>query len=65
MANNMIRYNPFNEVVSLRDAMDRLFEDSFISRNLSVWTVAYGPVAKKCGLRPKSWQACHLLDSLY
>jgi HSP20 family protein len=34
MANNMIRYNPFNEVVSLRDAMDRLFEDSFISRNL-------------------------------
>jgi HSP20 family protein len=35
MANNMIRYNPFNEVVSLRDAMDRLFEDSFISRNLS------------------------------
>jgi HSP20 family protein len=35
MANNMIRYNPFNEVVSLRDAMDRLFEDSFISRNLN------------------------------
>jgi len=35
MANNVIRYNPFNEVVSLRDAMDRLFEDSFISRNLS------------------------------
>ena len=25
------RYNPFSEVVSLRDAMDRLFEDSFIS----------------------------------
>ncbi len=24
------RYNPFNEFVSLRDAMDRLFEDSFI-----------------------------------
>ncbi|HEX6477221.1 MAG TPA: Hsp20/alpha crystallin family protein [Ktedonobacteraceae bacterium] len=35
MANNLTRYNPFNEVVSLRDAMDRLFEDSFISRNLS------------------------------
>jgi len=35
MANNVIRYNPFNEVVSLRDAMDRLFEDSFIPRNLS------------------------------
>src|SRR5258706_5399293 len=35
MANNLTRYNPFNEVVSLRDAMDRLFEDSFISRNLA------------------------------
>ncbi|HZU66199.1 MAG TPA: Hsp20/alpha crystallin family protein [Ktedonobacteraceae bacterium] len=34
MANNLTRYNPFNEVVSLRDAMDRLFEDSFISRNM-------------------------------
>ncbi len=28
---NLTRYNPFNEVVSLREAMDRLFEDSFIS----------------------------------
>lgn len=28
---NMTRYNPFNEVVSLREAMDRLFEDSVIS----------------------------------
>jgi HSP20 family protein len=28
---NIIRYNPFSEVVSLREAMDRLFEDSFIS----------------------------------
>jgi HSP20 family protein len=28
---NITRYNPFSEVVSLRDAMDRLFEDSFIS----------------------------------
>lgn len=28
---NITRYNPFNEMVSLRDAMDRLFEDSFIS----------------------------------
>ncbi len=28
---NVTRYNPFNEVVSLREAMDRLFEDSFIS----------------------------------
>ena len=29
---NLTRYNPFNEVISLRDAMDRLFEDSFIPR---------------------------------
>ena len=28
---NIIRYNPFNEAVSLREAMDRLFADSFIS----------------------------------
>jgi HSP20 family protein len=27
---NITRYNPFSEVVSLREAMDRLFEDSFI-----------------------------------
>lgn len=30
---NITRYNPFSEVVSLREAMDRLFEDSFIPRN--------------------------------
>jgi HSP20 family protein len=28
---NITRYSPFSEVVSLREAMDRLFEDSFIS----------------------------------
>lgn len=28
---NITRYNPFSEVVSLREAMDRLFEDSYIS----------------------------------
>ncbi len=28
---NITRYNPLNEAVSLRDAMDRLFADSFIS----------------------------------
>lgn len=28
---NITRYNPLSDVVSLRDAMDRLFEDSFIS----------------------------------
>ena len=37
---NMTRYNPFNEVISLRDAMDRLFEDSFIPR-------AFGPLSNK------------------
>jgi len=39
MANtNLTRYNPFSEMVSLREAMDRLFEDSFISpRNAGQW----------------------------
>jgi HSP20 family protein len=32
---NVTRYNPFNEAVSLREAMDRLFEDSFISPRTS------------------------------
>ncbi len=31
MSNNMIRWEPFRDFVSLRDAMDRLFEDSFVS----------------------------------
>lgn len=35
---NITRSNPFTEVVSLRDAMDRLFEDSFISpRQNNAW----------------------------
>jgi len=28
---SMIRWQPFSELVSLRDAMDRLFEDSFVT----------------------------------
>jgi HSP20 family protein len=32
---NITRYNPFSEAVSLRDAMDRLFEDSVISPRLA------------------------------
>jgi HSP20 family protein len=32
---NITRYNPFQDVVSLREAMDRLFEDSFISPRFS------------------------------
>jgi HSP20 family protein len=36
---NITRYNPFSEVVSLREAMDRLFEDSFISpRHNNAWS---------------------------
>ena len=30
MSNGIVRWDPFNEMVSLRDAMSRLFEDSFI-----------------------------------
>ena len=28
--NNVVRWEPFREMMSLRDAMDRLFEDSFV-----------------------------------
>ncbi|MBL7125003.1 MAG: hypothetical protein ISS51_02785 [Dehalococcoidales bacterium] len=28
---SMIRWQPFNELISLRQAMDRLFEDSFVT----------------------------------
>ena len=27
---NLVRWEPFREIMSLRDAMDRLFEDSFV-----------------------------------
>jgi len=30
MSNEVVRWEPFNERVSLRDAVNRLFEDSFI-----------------------------------
>jgi HSP20 family protein len=39
---NVTRYNPFNEVVSLREAMDRLFADSFISPQASIFTRGVG-----------------------
>jgi len=29
---NLTRFDPFNEMIVLRQAMDRLFEDSFVSR---------------------------------
>ena len=38
---NITRFDPFSEMVSLRSAMDRLFEDSFVSP-LSWRTVANG-----------------------
>lgn len=34
---NLARYNPFSDMISLREAMDRLFEDSFISRASNLW----------------------------
>ena len=34
---NLTRYNPFNDMISLREAMDRLFEDSFISPRMGQW----------------------------
>ncbi len=34
MANEVARWEPFNEMISLRDAMNRLFEDSFIRPSL-------------------------------
>ena len=41
---NLIRWQPANDLVSLRDAMDRLFEDSFVSpRNWPVWTTLTEP----------------------
>jgi len=36
MSRSMIRWEPFREMVSLRQAMDRLFEDSFV-RPPSFW----------------------------
>ena len=38
---NIVRWEPFNDLVSLRDAMDRLFEDSFI-RPRAGWVVPNG-----------------------
>jgi hypothetical protein len=33
MANEVVRWEPFSEMVSLRDAVNRLFENSFIRPN--------------------------------
>jgi HSP20 family protein len=34
MANEVVRWDPFRDVLSLRDAMDRLFEESFVAPRL-------------------------------
>lgn len=34
MARELTKREPWSEIVSLRDAMNRLFEESFVSRNL-------------------------------
>ena len=39
MANEVVRWEPFNEMVSLRDAVNRLFEDSFIRPG--VWPLPF------------------------
>ena len=35
MANTLIRWDPFSDAVSLRDAMDHLFEESFIQPRMA------------------------------
>ena len=42
---NLTRFNPFNEAVSLREAMDRLFEDSYISPRVAGHLGGRGVVA--------------------
>src|SRR5205823_13167986 len=42
---NLTRFNPFNEALSLREAMDRLFEDSYISPRVAGHLGGRGVVA--------------------
>ena len=39
---NLVRWEPFRDLVSLREAMDRLVEDSFVRPSLG-WPVPAGP----------------------
>ena len=39
MSNEVVRWEPFNEMVSLRDAVNRLFDDSFIRP--SAWPLPF------------------------
>ncbi len=45
MAYQITRWDPFQDVVTLRDAMDRLFEESFISPRLFTTRDTTGAVA--------------------
>ncbi len=42
MANQITRWDPFNSALSLRDAMDRLFEESFIWPRTSIVRDTFG-----------------------
>ena len=43
--NSLIRWEPFGDLVSLRDAMDRLFEDSFVPTRRSSAALHSGQLA--------------------
>lgn len=43
MASNIVRWEPLRDMVSLREAMDRLFEESFVGpRWTSLWSAENG-----------------------
>ncbi len=41
---NIVRWEPFRDLISLREAMDRLFEESFVQPR-SGWLAPFGPEA--------------------
>ena len=41
---SLVRWEPFNDLISLRDAMDRLFEESFIRPSRSLEAVSTNPL---------------------
>ena len=42
---SIVRWEPLREVMTLREAMDRLFEDSFVGRRPREWLPAEGTLA--------------------
>ena len=50
MSNEVVRWEPFNERVSLRDAVNRLFEDSFIQPGRG-----RGPLTAATSASPPTW----------